>query len=51
MKHGGPLADFHEDLKGSLPAATKTSYDSNDGVLKRKDTDTQSLDEFVDAQG
>ncbi|KAK0735010.1 Oxysterol-binding protein [Lasiosphaeria miniovina] len=36
---GGPLIDFHEDLKSSLPAD-----------LKRTDTD-ESNDEFVDAQG
>lgn len=36
------LIDFHNDLKEDLP----------DGhTLKRKDTDTDSLDEFVDAEG
>ena len=42
--HGrqGTLIDFHNDLKKDLP----------DGhALNRKDTDTDSLDEFVDAEG
>jgi hypothetical protein len=38
------LIDFHEDLKNDLPVMD--SY-----ALKRQDTDTQSLDEFVDAEG
>lgn len=41
---GGALIDFHEDLKKSLPPDVANK-------LKRQDTDTQSLDEFVDAQG
>lgn len=36
------LIDFHEDLKENLPKA--------DPILKREDTDTKSLDEFVDAR-
>lgn len=36
---GGPLIDFHQDLKKGLPAD-----------LKRTDTE-ESNDEFVDAQG
>lgn len=35
------LIDFHQDLKKDLPTA----------ALTRQDTDTNSLDEFVDAQG
>lgn len=41
----GALIDFHDDLKKDLPDAHEK------GVLKREDTDTQSLDEFVDAEG
>jgi hypothetical protein len=36
------LIDFHDDLKRGLPDIH---------TLKRQDTDTQSVDEFVDAQG
>jgi oxysterol-binding protein-related protein 8 len=39
----GGLIDFHDDLKSNLPGEQHT--------LKRQDTDTQSLDEFVDAEG
>jgi hypothetical protein len=39
----GVLIDFHEDLKSNLPGEQHK--------LKRQDTDTQSLDEFVDAEG
>jgi len=48
--HGnqGSLIDFHEDLKRDLPGMETTRPH---GVLKRHDTDTQSLDEFVDAEG
>lgn len=35
------LIDFHQDLQKDLPNAS----------LTRKDTDTNSVDEFVDAQG
>ncbi len=38
----GSLIDYHEDLKKDLPAIAK---------LQRQDTDTQSVDEFVDAEG
>jgi len=38
--HGG-LIDFHDDLKKDLPVP--------DRALKRQDTDSQSIDEFVDA--
>jgi hypothetical protein len=38
--NGGTLIDFHEDLKKDLPS-----------TLQRQDTDTQSLDEFLDAEG
>ncbi len=41
----GGLIDFHDDLKKDLPAAQGKT------VLKREDTETQSLDEFVDAEG
>lgn len=46
-KEGGPLIDFHEDLKEALPQG---KVGGGDNVLKRQDTDTQSLDEFVDAE-
>lgn len=36
----GPLIDFHHDMEKSLPASTK-----------RSDSDYESQDEFVDAQG
>jgi hypothetical protein len=39
----GPLIDFQQDLKANLPEAEQHR-------LKRQDTDTNSLDEFVDAQ-
>ncbi|KAH8657631.1 hypothetical protein BGZ60DRAFT_135351 [Tricladium varicosporioides] len=42
----GSLIDFH-DMKESLPTTNHISK----VPLKRQDTDTQSLDEFVDAQG
>jgi hypothetical protein len=38
----GGLIDFHGDMKAALPEAHK---------LQRQDTDTQSLDEFHDAEG
>lgn len=38
----GSLIDFHDDMKAALPDAHK---------LQRLDTDTQSLDEFHDAEG
>jgi len=38
----GSLIDFHEDLKKGLP--------KTENALRRQDTDTQSLDEFVDAE-
>lgn len=41
-----PLIDFHQDLKKDLPTVGADGH-----ALKRQDTDTQSLDEFVDAQG
>lgn len=37
------LIDFHEDMKKDLPVAQP--------ALLREDTDTKSIDEFVDAQG
>ncbi|QSZ31241.1 hypothetical protein DSL72_000804 [Monilinia vaccinii-corymbosi] len=40
-QHQSSLINFHDDLKKDLPVATDT----------RRDTDTQSLDEFVDAEG
>lgn len=40
----GPLVDFHDDLRKDLPTADKYQ------VLHRQDTDTHSVDEFVDAQ-
>jgi hypothetical protein len=42
----GSLIDFHDDVKKNLPAV-----DGEHNTLKRQDTDTQSLDEFVDAEG
>jgi hypothetical protein len=41
----GPLLDFQNDMKGSLPSGASHQ------VLERQDTGTQSLDEFVDAEG
>lgn len=38
----GSLIDFQEDLKSSLPSVNQK--------LKRQDTETNSLDEFLDAQ-
>lgn len=38
----GSLIDFHDDLKKDLPEVN---------TLKRQDTDTKSMDEFVDAEG
>ncbi|TGO69433.1 hypothetical protein BOTNAR_0011g00500 [Botryotinia narcissicola] len=46
----GPLIDFHDDLRKDLPAATDTQGTAT-STLYRKDTDTQSVDEFVDAEG
>jgi oxysterol-binding protein-related protein 8 len=40
------LIDFHGDLKQDLP-----TVDGQSTSLKRHDTDTSSLDEFVDAEG
>lgn len=39
----GPLLNFHEDLQSNIPAV--------DQKLKRQDTETQSVDEFLDAEG
>ena len=39
----GSLIDFQEDLRSSLPQPSQK--------LQRKDTGTNSLDEFLDAQG
>lgn len=44
------LIDFHEDLKRDLPAAAHTQATAT-STLYRQDTDTNSLDEFVDAEG
>jgi hypothetical protein len=38
----GPLIDFHADLNKELPGVHK---------ITRQDTNTQEIDEFVDAQG
>ncbi|RAL62390.1 hypothetical protein DID88_004956 [Monilinia fructigena] len=46
----GSLIDFHDDLKKDLPAATDTQGTAT-STLYRQDTDTHSLDEFVDAEG
>lgn len=43
---GDSLIDFHQDLKKDLP-----SLEGQGGALRRHDTDTSSLDEFVDAEG
>jgi len=45
-KAQGSLIDFHDDLKRDLP-----TMDGHGAPLKRHDTDTSSLDEFVDAEG
>lgn len=42
----GPLADFQKDLRNDLP-----KDGSAPAALLRKDTDTRSVDEFVDAEG
>jgi hypothetical protein len=44
-KNPSALQDFHNDLHKSLPEADKPQ-----DMLKREDTDTHSVDEFVDAQ-
>jgi len=41
-RNTGSLVDYHDDLRMNLPEVNK---------LKRQDTDTQSLDEFLDAEG
>lgn len=54
-KHGGPLLDFHDDMKGNLPkVVAPMTGTGTSGVrvgLMRQDTDSQSVDEFVDAEG
>jgi hypothetical protein len=45
-KPQGSLIDFHDDMKRDLPAA-----DAHGLSLKRHDTDTSDMDEFVDAEG
>ncbi|EPE28032.1 Oxysterol-binding protein-like protein [Glarea lozoyensis ATCC 20868] len=47
---GGPLLDFHDDLKRDLPAGGTETEKARHAALLRKDTDTDSLDEFVDAE-
>ncbi|PVH88320.1 hypothetical protein DL98DRAFT_509032 [Cadophora sp. DSE1049] len=47
--NGGALIDFSDDLKRDLP--TVDANGKKLAPLKREDTDTQSLDEFVDAEG
>jgi len=47
--NGGALIDFSDDLKRDLP--TVDANGKKYAPLKREDTDTQSLDEFVDAEG
>ena len=49
-QHQNSLIDFHDDLKRDLPAATETPGAAT-STLYRQDTDTHSLDEFVDAEG
>ncbi len=44
----GPLIDFHNEMKKDLPIL---QVESENHTLKRQDTDTQSLDEFMDAEG
>ncbi|KAI9650493.1 Oxysterol-binding protein OBPa [Ciborinia camelliae] len=44
------LIDFQDDLRKDLPAATDTQGTAS-ATLYRLDTDTHSLDEFVDAEG
>jgi len=41
----GSLIDFHNDLKADLPTVQSAST-----TLKRHNTDTSSMDEFVDAE-
>lgn len=42
----GSLIDFHDDLKENLPAIVGQGV-----ALKRHDTDTSDMEEFVDAEG
>jgi len=42
------ILDFHNDLQKNLPSTTMSPSTS---TLKREDTDTKSIDEFVDAEG
>ncbi|KAJ8070458.1 hypothetical protein OCU04_000832 [Sclerotinia nivalis] len=44
-----PLIDFHDDLRKDLPTATDTQGTAT-STLYRQDTDTHSIDEFVDAE-
>ena len=46
----GSLIDFHDDLRKDLPAATDNQGTAA-STLYRQDTDTHSVDEFVDAEG
>lgn len=46
----GGLVDFHSDLKKALPLAENKKSESTSATLVREDTDTKSLDEFVDAK-
>lgn len=50
-KHG-PLIDFHDDIKKALPLAENKKSESTgtSAPLVREDTDSKSIDEFVDAQ-
>jgi hypothetical protein len=47
------LIDFHDDLKRDLPPAStpqNAEKENSAAVLKRLDTETNSVDEFVDAE-
>lgn len=46
----GSLIDFQDDLRKDLPAATDAQGTAT-SALYRQDTDTHSVDEFVDAEG
>lgn len=45
----GGLVDFHDELNKNLPSMSSNGQDH--GRLRRHDTETSSVDEFVDAEG
>ncbi|CAG8956096.1 hypothetical protein HYFRA_00011880 [Hymenoscyphus fraxineus] len=46
----GSLIDFHDDIKKALPLVENKKNDDKTHSLVRENTDTKSLDEFVDAE-